>query len=65
MGFKKINYHTGEGLVKIKIEDETGAKIESWTIMMSDLGQWSSMMRRKYGIKKEERHHDEDLGWAM
>jgi len=65
MGFKSIKYHTGEGLVKIKIEDETGAKQESWTIMMSDLGQWSRMMCKKYGIDKPKRKHDSDLDWAM
>ncbi len=64
MGFKKIQYHTGEGLVKIKIEDETGAKMENWTIMMSDLGQWSSMMLRKYGIGKKQKIQDSDLDWA-
>ncbi len=65
MGFKKIQYHTGEGLVKIRIEDETGAKMENWTIMMSDLGQWVSMMQRKYGISKKKKRVDEDLDWAM
>jgi hypothetical protein len=63
MGFKKIKYNNGEGLVKIKIEDETGAKQESWTIMLSDLGQWSAMMCRKYGIEKRKK--DEDLDWAL
>jgi len=64
MGFKKIRYHTGEGLVKIKIEDETGAKQESWTIMMSDLGQWANIMRKKYGIKDKVTKRDKDLDWA-
>lgn len=65
MGFKKIRYHTGEGLVKIRIEDETGAKMENWTIMMSDLGQWANMMFKKYGISRNGKKLDKDLGWAM
>ena len=64
MGFKRIRYHTGEGLVKVRIEDETGAKMESWTIMMSDLGQWSRMMLRKYGIDTKTKQRDMDLDWA-
>jgi len=64
VGFKKIKYHTGEGLVKIRIEDESGAKMETWTIMMSDLGQWASIMRKKYGLNRN-RKYDKDLDWAM
>jgi len=65
MGFKKIKYNTGEGLVKIKIEDSTGARQESWTIMMSDLKQWSNMMCKKYGINNDKKDRDRDLDWAM
>jgi len=64
MGFKKINYHTGENLVKIKIEDETGAKQENWTIMMSDLKQWADMMCRKYGVG-DKKPINKELDWAM
>lgn len=65
MGFKKIRYNTGEGLVKIKIEDESGAKQENWTIMMSDLAKWSRLMCRKYGIGDNKIKRDKDLDWAM
>lgn len=65
MGFKKIKYNRGEGLVKIKIEDESGARMENWTIMMSDLGQWTNMMIRKYGLDKKPIFNDKDLDWAM
>ena len=65
MGFKKIKYNTGEGLVKIRIEDESGARMENWTIMMSDLWQWADMMIRKYGLDKKGKFSDRDLDWAM
>ena len=64
--FKKIKYHTGESLVKIKIEDDTGALMENWAIMFSDLWDWFQLMRRKYGdntIGKVKR--DRDLDWAI
>ena len=60
MGFKKIRYNTGESLVKIKIEDDTGAKMETWTIMLSDLGKWADTMRKKYGLEDKK---DRDLDW--
>ena len=49
-------------MAKIKILDETGALMENWTIMMSDLGKWASLMRQKYGIKD---NRDKDLDWAL
>ena len=61
MGFKNIRYNTGECLVKIRIENETGALLENWTIMFSDLAKWFNTMRRKYGIKGTK---DTDLDWA-
>jgi len=55
--FKRIRYGS-EPIVKIKIEDESGAKMGDWTIMMSDLDRWANLMRRKYGVKNER-----DLDW--
>jgi len=60
MSFKKINYNLGENIVKIKIEDSTGARQENWTIMMSDLGKFVDLMHRKYGNIKKDR----DLDWT-
>ena len=62
---KPIKYHTGESIVKIKIEDETGAVIENWTIMMSDLWKWARAMRLKYGVSFKEKEEDKDLEWAL
>ena len=66
MGFKKLKYNTGEGLAKLKIEDASGAKIENWTIMMSDLGKLSRLLCRKYGIDYNTRDvkKDKDFDWA-
>ena len=64
MGYKKIKYNSGEGIVKIRIEEESGALMENWTIMFSDLGKWVSQMRRKYGsIVDGKRNDDKDLDW--
>lgn len=66
MGFKKTSYNKGEGRVKIKIEDASGARIENWTVMMSDLGKLSKLLCRKYGIDcYTEQHKNKDLDWAM
>lgn len=61
MGFKKIKYHTGDGLMKVKIEDDSGATIESWTIMFSDFLKWVDIMKRKYGFPEHKK--DRDLDW--
>jgi len=63
MTFKKINYGTGECLVKIKIEEDSGAMLENWTIMMSDLEGWFKIMKRKYGNRVESVKKDRDLDW--
>jgi len=67
VGFKKLKYNTGEGLVKLKIEDASGARIENWTIMMSDLGKLTRLLCRKYGIDYNtgEFRKNKDLDWAM
>ena len=65
MGFKKLKYNTGEGLVKLKIEDASGARIENWTIMMSDLGKLTKLLCRKYGINYNTGEKNRDLEWAM
>lgn len=66
MSFKKLKYNTGEGLVKMKIEDATGARMENWTIMMSDLGKLSRLLCRKYGIDYNTgKFKNQDLDWAM
>ena len=63
MSFKKIQYGSGEGLVKIKVEEDTGAIIERWTIMMSDLGNWFRVMKKKYGNRVESKKDNRDLDW--
>jgi len=65
VAFKSIRYNQGEGLVKIKIEEPSGALLENWTIMMSDLGKWVRLMKRKYGklIDREEPSKDKDIDW--
>jgi len=65
VGFKKLKYNTGEGLVKLKIEDASGARIENWTIMMSDLGKLTKLLCRKYGINYNTGEKNRDLEWAM
>lgn len=65
MGFKKLKYNTGEGLVKMKIEDSSGARIENWTIMLSDLGKLSKLLCRKYGVDYNTGEKNRDLDWAM
>lgn len=62
---RPIRYNTGENIVKIRIEDESGAIIENWTIMMSDLWKWARAMRLKYGISFKEQEEDKDLDWAL
>jgi len=63
MSLKKIRYNSGEGLVKIKIEEDNGALIERWTIMMSDLGNWFRIMKKKYGDRVESKKDNRDLDW--
>ena len=64
MNYKKIKYGTGEGIVKIRIEEDTGALLENWTIMMSDLSRWAKLMRKKYGSQIESKEDkDRDLDW--
>jgi len=65
VGFKKLKYNTGEGLVKLKIEDASGARIENWTIMMGDLGKLSRLLCKKYGIDYNTGEKGKDLDWAM
>ena len=62
MSFKKIRYNTGENIIKIKIQDETGRFIENWTLLMSDLPQWVEIISRKYGIRFSK--IPRDLFWA-
>ena len=63
MPIKKIRYNTGEGIVKIKIQEDSGASLENWTIMMSDLGNWFRIMKKKYGNKVEPKKDNKDLDW--
>lgn len=60
MVFRSIRYNTGTGIMKVRIEDDTGALMENWTIMMSDFEDWAETMRRKYGITKKKK---KDLDW--
>ena len=61
-GFKPINNNQGEGIIKIRIEEPSGALLENWTIMMSDLGKWTNLMRKKYKII-DKQESDRDLEW--
>ena len=63
MGFKGIKYGSGEGIVKIRIEEDSGALMERWTIMMSDLGNWFRIMKKKYGDRVESKKDNRDLDW--
>ena len=63
MTLKKIRYNSGEGLVKVRIEEDSGALIERWTIMMSDLGSWFRIMKKKYGNRVESKKDNRDLDW--
>ena len=63
MGLKKIRHNTGECLVKVRIEEDSGALLEKWTIMMSDLGNWFKIMKRKYGNRVETNSNNRDLDW--
>lgn len=63
MNLKKIKYGSGEGLVKIRIEEDSGALIERWTIMMSDLDNWFRIMKKKYGNRIESNKDNRDLDW--
>ena len=68
MSFKKIKHNSGDSIVQIKIIDETGARIENWTIMMKDLFKWTKTICRKYEIdmpKKEGLIDKKDLDWAI
>jgi len=65
VGFKQIKRNSNEGLVKLKIEDASGAKMENWTIMMSDLGKLSRLLCKKYGIDYNTGERSKDLDWAM
>lgn len=64
---KPIKYNLGGNIVKIRIEDETGAVIERWTVMMSDLWKWERAMRMKYGeiFKEKKDDWNRDLGWSL
>ena len=64
MVFRKIRYNTGEGLFKVKIEDDSGAIIENWTIMFNDFPEWVNTICRKYGFKVDSRPQT-DLDWAI
>jgi len=63
LGFRKIKYNIGANIVEIKIRDETGKYVENWTIMMPDLMQWVSIMKKKYGFSDCKR--DSNLDWAL
>ena len=62
MSFTKIRYNCGKGILKARIEDENGAKLENWTIMLEDFPKWVRIMCQKYGFKIEP--DKTDLDWA-
>lgn len=61
MGFKRINWNSGEVIAKIKIQEANGISLGEWTISASELGKFSKMIKDKFGTNKRER----DLDWAM
>jgi hypothetical protein len=60
MGFKRINYGTGEEIFRLDVEDGTGKKIEKWKVMKSDALSMFDIVKRKFGLTKKE---SEDLDW--
>jgi hypothetical protein len=60
MGFRKINWNSGEVIAKIKVQEANGVKLGEWTIALSDLGKFASMIREKFGTIERDR----DLDWA-
>ncbi len=62
MGFKKIDYNSGENFVEIKIKEGRDRIIDSWIIMMTDLPSWFNIIKEKYGLKSKEK--DRSLDWA-
>ena len=59
MTFKKVKDSKGDQIVIIKVLDQDRSILENWTIMMSDLYKWVSIMKSKYGINRK----DKDLDW--
>ena len=62
MIFSKIKYNSGRGILKVRIEDQTGALQENWTIMMDDFPKWVGIMCKKYGFKIQR--EKTDLDWT-
>lgn len=63
---KPIKYNSGESIIKIRIEEPSGALMENWTVMASDLWKWARAMRLKYGLNFDEKKktvNDRDLDW--
>ena len=60
MGFKKIRWNSGEVIAEIKIKEANGIPLGRWTISASELGKFAQMVRRKFGLKR-----DDDLDWAI
>lgn len=64
MGFKRLDYSSGEYVLEIKIFQAEGGRqkfLERWKIMISDLPLWFDMIREKYGSLFKKR--TEDLEW--
>ena len=62
MGFKKINYNSGENFLEIRIKQGRDSIIDKWKIMMSDLPKWFTIIKNKYGIGLQKKQTD--LDWA-
>lgn len=64
MSFKRVVYNKGECVVKIKIEDANGARLENWTVMLSDFGKVARTICRKYTVDEFDKSA-KDLDWAI
>jgi hypothetical protein len=59
---QRIRYNTGQGIVKIRIEDDSGAVIDNWTVMLRDLPETMDIIFKKYGLKIRSKVTS-DLDW--
>lgn len=67
MTFKKIKYNTGSEIFETKVRDTSGAVIENWVIMKENFMEWVELIKKKYGIKSNQKYsqNDRDLDWLQ
>jgi hypothetical protein len=64
VGFARIKYHSGQGIFKVRLEDESGALMENWVFMEKDFPNFVNIMCKKYGFKLKKPKKQTDLDWA-